>query len=241
MKKPHNPFRDLSRLEWVLWIGSLLGVGCSYLFSPTADLLSMLASLIGVTALIFVAKGYVLGQVLTVVFAAFYGIISFHFQYYGEMITYLGMTAPMAVVAVISWLRHPYEESAEVAVHHLSRRAWLLLSLVTALVTAAFYFLLALLGNANLIVSTVSVTTSFLASALTFLRSPYYALAYAANDIVLIVLWIAAAMRDISYIPMVICFVMFFLNDMYGLYNWRRMARRQRLKMIEPVENVNNR
>jgi nicotinamide mononucleotide transporter PnuC len=239
MKRLHNPFSDLTRFEWGLWLLSLLFVGCSYLFSPTADLLSMIASLIGVTALIFVAKGYVLGQVLTVVFAVFYGIISFHFQYYGEMITYLGMTSPMAVVAVISWLRHPYKESAEVAVHHLSRRAWLLLLLLTAWVTAAFYFLLARLGNANLIVSTVSVTTSFLASALTFLRSPYYALAYAANDVVLIALWVAAAVLDLSYIPMVICFVMFFLNDMYGLYNWRRMARRQ-AGVSGSVENVNN-
>jgi nicotinamide mononucleotide transporter PnuC len=149
------------------------------------------------------------------------------------------MTSPMAVVAVISWLRHPYKESAEVAVHHLSRRAWLLLLLLTAWVTAAFYFLLARLGNANLIVSAVSVTTSFLASALTFLRSPYYALAYAANDVVLIALWVAAAVLDLSYIPMVICFVMFFLNDMYGLYNWRRMARRQ-AGVSGSVENVNN-
>jgi nicotinamide mononucleotide transporter PnuC len=237
----HNPFRDLSRFERLLWLLSLLGVGASFLFSPQVDLLSMIASLIGVTALIFVAKGYVLGQVLTVVFAVFYGMVSFHFQYYGEMITYLGMTSPMAILAVISWLRHPYKGSAEVAVHHLSRRSWLLFSIVTLLVTLGFYFLLALLGTANLTVSTLSVTTSFLASALTFLRSPYYALAYAANDVVLIALWIAAAVLDFSYLPMVMCFVMFFVNDLYGLYNWRRMASRQRAQMPNSVENMNNR
>jgi nicotinamide mononucleotide transporter PnuC len=237
----HNPFRDLSRFERLLWLLSLLGVGASFLLSPQADLLSMIASLIGVTALIFVAKGYVLGQVLTVVFAVFYGMVSFHFQYYGEMITYLGMTSPIAILAVISWLRHPYKGSAEVTVHHLSLCAWLFLSLATLLVTLGFYFLLAALGTANLPVSTLSVATSFLASALTFLRSPYYALAYAANDVVLIALWIAAALLDFSYLPMVICFVMFLVNDLYGLYSWRRMARRQRAQMPDSVENMNNR
>lgn len=32
-----------------------------------------------------------------VLFSLLYGIISYAFAYYGEMITYLGMTMPMAV------------------------------------------------------------------------------------------------------------------------------------------------
>lgn len=78
-----------------------------------------------------------------------------------------------------------------------------------------------------LLFSTISVTTSFVACYLAFLRSLYYALGYAANDIVLIILWVMATMEEISYLPMVICFVMFFVNDIYGYYNWKRMRRRQ--------------
>lgn len=241
MKKFLNPFADLTLFERGLWCTSVAVIVLSAVLMGGADLFSVIASLIGVTALIFVAKGYVIGQILTVVFAVFYGVISFHLRYYGEMITYLGMTSPIAILAVISWLRHPYKGSAEVTVHHLSLCAWLFLSLATLLVTLGFYFLLAALGTANLPVSTLSVATSFLASALTFLRSPYYALAYAANDVVLIALWIAAALLDFSYLPMVICFVMFLVNDLYGLYSWRRMARRQRAQMPDSVENMNNR
>ena len=68
--------------------------------------------------------------------------------------------------------------------------------LLTAAVTAGFYFILRALGTANLLPSTVSVTTSFLAVYLTFHRSPLYALGYAANDVVLIVLWLLAARAD---------------------------------------------
>ena len=102
-----NPFRDLTRFELGLWLISLTAVTASFLLSPSTDYLTLAASLIGVTALIFVAKGYVIGQILTVVFALFYGVISFYFRYYGEMITYLGMTSPMAIAAVVSWLRNP--------------------------------------------------------------------------------------------------------------------------------------
>lgn len=37
-----------------------------------------------------------------ILFSLLYGIISFTFSYYGEMLTYVGMTMPMAVFALIS-------------------------------------------------------------------------------------------------------------------------------------------
>lgn len=224
--KINNPFRDLTKFELCLWIFSMAVILLSFAFSQ-GGWLEAIASLIGVTALIFVAKGYVLGQLLTVVFSVFYGIISFFFGYYGEMITYLCMTAPMAVMSVISWIKHPYKGSKEVEISHLSAKKLVLMILLSVMVTAAFYFILKALGNANLLFSTISVTTSFIAVYLTFLRSPYYALGYAANDIVLIILWVLASMENISYLPMVMCFVMFLFNDIYGFYNWRKMRKHQ--------------
>ncbi|MBE6928776.1 MAG: nicotinamide mononucleotide transporter [Ruminococcaceae bacterium] len=224
--KLYNPFRDLSRFERTLWLTSIAVITLSFFLSG-GSLLSLTASLIGVTGLIFVAKGYVIGQVLVVIFSVFYGIISWFFRYYGEMITYLGMSSPIAIVTAVSWLRHPYRDTQEVEVVRLRGKHWLSLVLSAIAVTAVFYFILKALGNASLFFSTLSVTTSWIASYLTFLRSPYYALGYASNDIVLIILWIIAAVQDLSCLPMVLCFVMFLANDLYGFYNWRRMQKRQ--------------
>lgn len=220
--KKQNPIQILSLGEKLLWISSVLVVAGSFFLFQSDDILTLIASLIGVTALIYVAKGHVLGQILVILFAVFYGVISFYFHYYGEMITYLGMSAPIAVVSLISWLRHPYQGTQEVEVSKLSRRQKIFAIIATIVVTVLFYFILRALGNANLPVSTFSVTTSFLASYLTACRSPYYALAYAANDVVLIILWVLAAMTDISSIPMVACFIMFFANDIHGFICWKR-------------------
>ncbi len=222
-----NPFRVFTKWELLIWFGSAAAVTASFLLSPGNDYLTLIAALIGVTALIFVAKGMVLGQILTVVFSVFYGIVSYWLGYYGEMITYLCMTSPIAVLSVISWVRHPYQESSEVEVNRVSKRQVLVMAVLAVMVTAIFYVILGAMGNVNLIVSTVSVTTSFLASFLTFLRSPYYGIGYGANDIVLIVLWTLAAVNDINYLPMVICFVMFLVNDIYGFVNWKKMQKRQ--------------
>jgi nicotinamide mononucleotide transporter PnuC len=163
-----------------------------------------------------------------VVFSFIYGIISFTFSYYGEMITYLGMTMPMAVFALISWLRNPYKDNkAEVKVNSISKTEQIIMWILTVIVTIIFYFILDYFGTKNIIPSTVSVTTSFIAAYLTFRRSPYFALAYAANDIVLIILWVSASIIDLRYISVVVCFVTFLFNDIYGFVSWQKMKIRQ--------------
>ena len=218
-----------SREEWTLWSVSSLLIVASFLLFDRVNTMTLAASLIGTTSLIFNAKGNPIGQALMVVFSLLYGVISYSFSYFGEMITYVGMTGPMALFALISWLRNPYKGNrAEVAVNQIRQTELYAALALTILVTFGFYFILDHFETANMIPSTLSVATSFLAVYLTFRRSPYFALVYAANDIVLIVLWTLAAMENISYLSVIICFVMFFVNDLYGFVSWKRMEKRQK-------------
>jgi len=223
----NNPFADLSRFELLLWLGSMAIIFGAFLLAGAREPLNLVSSLLGVTSLIFISKGYVFGEILTVFFSILYGIVSYFFHYYGEMVTFIGMTGPVALFSIFSWLRHPYADSKEVEVSHLHKKQVIVLSILAVLVTLAFYFILGALGNANLLVSTISVTASFVAASLAFLRSPYYAAVYAVNDLILIVLWGLATWESIAYLPMMACFVTFFFNDLYGFYNWRRMQQRQ--------------
>ncbi len=218
-----------TRFEWGLLLSSMAVTVASHFLSGSEGLLSLIASLIGAVALMLVAKGNPLGQALCIVFGILYGIISYSFAYYGEMLTYVGMTVPMAVIALAAWIRNPYGEGhAEVRVARLTRLDAVLLPTLAALVTLVFYFVLDFFGTANLLPSTFSVTTSFVAVYLTFRRSPFYALGYAANDIVLIVLWTLAALEDPSYLSVIVCFSMFLVNDLYGFVNWCRMKKKQK-------------
>jgi len=220
--------RYFSKTEIALWCSSVLLIVASFAIFDRSNYLTLIASLIGVTSLIYNAKGNPFGQFLMIVFSMLYGIISYSFSYYGEMITYLGMTMPMAVFALISWLKNPYQgNQAEVRVNVLSRIEYLMMGAAAFAVTILFYFVLDYFDTANLMPSTLSVTTSFLAVYLTFRRSQYFALAYAANDLVLIILWALASCADLRYISVVVCFLAFFVNDMYGYINWRRMKIRQ--------------
>lgn len=217
-----------SNVEWALWLSSLLFIIISFLAFGGDGYLTLVASLIGATSLIYCAKGNPIGQVLMIIFGALYGIISYSFAYFGEMITYLGMTVPMAIVALVTWLKNPYKNNkSEVAVNKISKQEIVFMLCLSVLVTIIFYFILKALGTANLLPSTVSVTTSFIAAYLTFRRSPYFAFVYAMNDVVLIVLWVLASFSDMSYVSTVVCFIIFLFNDLYGFISWKRMQKRQ--------------
>ena len=225
IKKLLNYFNLTEKLIWSI---SVIVIIVSFFLFENDGYLTLVASLIGVTSLIFCAKGNSFGQFLMIIFAIIYSIISFSFQYYGEMMTYLGMSLPMAAFSLVSWLKNPFNgNKSEVAVNKITFKEIIFMSFLTLVVTIVFYFILKYFNTANLIPSTFSVSTSFLAAYLTFRRSPYYALAYASNDVVLIVLWVSASFKDISYLSVVICFVVFLVNDLYGFISWLRMMKRQ--------------
>lgn len=217
-----------SKTEMALWCSSVIIIVASFWGFDRENYLTLLASLIGVTSLIFNAKGNPFGQFLMVIFSLLYGMISYTFAYYGEMITYLGMTMPMAIFALVSWLKNPYKGNrAEVEVNTVSERESCGMWILTLIVTVLFFFVLRYFETANILPSTLSVTTSFLAVYLTFRRSPYFALAYASNDVVLIVLWVMASIHDARYISVVVCFAAFLVNDLYGFISWQKMKIRQ--------------
>ncbi|MGN1303867.1 MAG: nicotinamide riboside transporter PnuC [Oscillospiraceae bacterium] len=223
-----NPFKNLTKKEWLLWVFSFLIITISNILSGDINFLTLITAWIGVTSLIFAAKGNVWAQILMIVFSILYGIISYQFRYWGEMVTYLGMTLPMAVWSTVTWIKNPSENGNEVAIQKITKKHIAGIIFFGTVVTVVFYYILRALDTPNIVLSTISIATSFLAASLTMLRSSYYALGYASNDIVLIILWGLASIEDPIYITVVVNFVIFFINDMYGFISWKKRELIQR-------------
>lgn len=223
-----NKFKNyFSKAEILLWFFSVSSIVISFVMFSNNGCITLIASLIGVSAIMVNAKGNPTGQAMMIIFSIMYGIISYSCRYYGEMITYLGMTAPMAVIALVSWIKNPYGDGKEVKVNRIKLSEVILMIIIGTAVTFIFYFILKFFHTANLAISTISVMTSFVAVYLTFRRSAFFSLAYAMNDVILIILWGLASFNDTSYISVVVCFIMFFINDIYGFISWNRMEKRQ--------------
>lgn len=217
-----NPFKLLDKRDWIVYVISLVVVIASNVATLQFDALNFFSTIIGVTALIFIAKGNVWGQILSVIFCTLYGIISLRFRYYGEMITYLGMSLPIAIFSIVTWVKNPYKKGENVVkIRKFTLFEGVMMLLLAVGVTFAFYFILRAFNTPNLIVSTLSVITSFCAAYLMLRRITYYAIAYALNDIILIILWVLATIENIIYLPVVACFLIFLLNDLYAFVSWR--------------------
>ncbi len=225
--------------EMLLWCVSVLMIVIPFCIYDKKSFLTLIASIMGVTAIIFNAKGNPFGQFLIIVFCIVYGLISYQMRYYGETITYVGMSLPMAIISLVTWLKNPFKgKKMEVEVNVPTKKDYLLLAILSIVVTIAFYFILKIFGTANLTVSTISISTSFIAAFLTYKRSELFALGYMLNDIVLIVLWTMALSVDIKYVSVVSCFVAFLLVDSYSFINWSRIKKRQQRIKAKNSEKI---
>lgn len=239
MNKLKKFFGSFTPFEITLWLCSVVAIALSFFLSGSRQYENLVCSLIGACSVILVSKGNVAGQFLAVLFGGIYGFISYSYRYYGEMITYLGMTVPIAVVSIVTWLKNPYRGNrAEVTVNRLKKREYPLILLLSAAVTVAFYFILKAFHTANLAISTLSVFTSFLAVSFSVRRSPLYAVGYALNDVVLIVMWSLASAENSEYLCMVVCCAVFLANDLYGFYNWQKIKRRQQSESTAETERT---
>lgn len=226
-----NILSYFTKFEIILWCSSVTAIIISFFAFHQDNFLNLITSLIGATFLILNAKGNVWGQILTIVFSILYGIISYSLAYYGEMITYMGMTMPIAIISTITWVKNPSQKGKnEVKVNKLNGWEYIFMTFLSIAITIIFYFILKAFDTAVLKLSTISVFTSFIASYLTMRRSEYYAIGYATNDIVLIILWNIAADSDKQYLSVVICFIVFLVNDIYGYINWLKMKKNQSQK-----------
>ena len=80
MKNTLKSFLSLGKGELCLWGGSVLLVLLSFFLFDRTGYLTLISSLVGVTSLIFNAKGNPVGPILMVLFSIFYGVISFSFS-----------------------------------------------------------------------------------------------------------------------------------------------------------------
>lgn len=221
--KARNPFKGFTKFEWALWAGSVAVVTCAHFAVLSTDYASLAASIVGVTSLIFAARGDPFAPVLFIAFAVIYAVISYFFGYYGEMIIYLAMQLPVSAVSLVTWRKNAEKHTVKTAKFTPGKAAVMLV--LNVAVTTGFYFLLKYFNTPNLIPSTISVTTSFAALFFMCLRLPQYALAYILNDIVMIVLWSLALAQNIDYISLVACFCIFLINDTYTFISWLRRAK----------------
>lgn len=232
IKRIKNYFRDWTKFELsFLIIGILTSILSSVIFNGTIiDTLYTSSYLI--TALLM-AKGKVECYFVGFVSVFFYGIVSYNQGYYGELLITIFLTFPIMIIGIISWLRHQDKEDDVVIISSLPKKEIIIALSSQLILFWIYYFILKIFNTDLLIISSLSVVTSVLASYFEARRSEWSLFCYIANDIVIITLWLIPIISgQIELISVLVGPILLFINDIYGCYNWKKLKEQQKEKNL---------
>lgn len=224
-------FKDWNKFEISFLIcGLLASITSAIMFNGTI-IDTIYTSLYLITALLM-SKGKVESYFVGFVSVFFYGIVSYNQGYYGELIITVFLTFPIMIIGIISWLRHQDKEDT-VIISSLSKKEITIVLLSQLVLFWIYYFLLKLFNTDLLVISTISVVTSVLASYFEARRSELSLFCYIANDLVIITLWLIPIINgQTELISVLVGPVLLLINDIYGSYNWSGLKKKQKEKGI---------
>ena len=227
-----NFLKSWNLFEKLFLLISLLIIIICFFLGTDKNILSLVTSILGVITVIFGAKGLVWAPVVNLLYNIVYIILSYTQGFYGEVLIYIFMMTPINIAMIVSWLKNKSKEDENIVeVNKLNKKEYILLFGFTLIVAVGFYFILKALNTTALFISTISLIDSFIATYLLYRRCSNYALSYIVNDIILIVLWLYAIRNNgIAYLPMVLSFLVFLVNDIYGLISWKKKEKKQNEK-----------
>lgn len=179
------------------------------------------------TALLL-AKGKYSCYIIGIISTFFYAFVSYNNSYYGEVIIAMCCTLPLMIVGLVNWLKHQ-DNTNTVVIKEISKKELIIVLFSQAIMFIGYYYLLKVFNTNNLLVSTFSIVASIIATYLTARRSEYGFVGFIINDIILITLWsIPVIGGNTNLIPVLLCPVLLLINDIYGVYNWKKIKNKQK-------------
>ena len=220
--------KDWNKLEKSLLFGSIIIISMiAIIFN--SDLLTTISSITGIITALLLAKGKNLGQVFGILITILYSIVSFKNRFYGEVIIYIFLMLPMYLIGIVSWIKYHNKETNTVQINKINNKEWLLVSIISIFGFIGIYLLLKIFNTNELTVSTISVIVSLFAIYLQVRRSRFSFYFYIINDFILMTLWgIPVIKGNKLVLPMLFNPIINLINDIYGVYNWKKIERKQK-------------
>ncbi len=222
-------FNDWTKFEIILLGVSLITIMIAGIICNSA-LLTIICSITGILCALTQAKGKIISQFIGLLLVVLYSILSFQNKFYGEVLIYIFIMLPLFVSGIISWIKNLNKETNTVNENVLSKKEWIILTIISIILFIGLYSLLKYFNTSQLFVSTLSMVTSLFATYLVARRSKYGFLFYMGNDIILFVLWgLPVIQGNLLLIPMLVNPIINFINDSYGWQSWNKREKNKEI------------
>lgn len=219
-------FKDWTKFEILfLFIGTLLALILTPVFNGT--IIDLLYTLLYFWTALLLAKGKYSCYIIGIISTFFYAYVSYTNNYYGEIIISMFCTLPLMIIGLINWLKNQ-DDTKTVIIKEINKKELIIVLLSQAIMFSGYYYLLKYFNTSNLFVSTLSIVASLIATYLTARRSEYGFIGFIINDLILITLWgLPVINGNLNLIPVLLCPLLLLINDIYGVYNWKKLKEEQ--------------
>lgn len=220
-------FEDWTLFE-KLWLLLFSSVAFIAYYATNGTLLSLFASWTGMITVVLVAKGRISNYYFGVVNVALYGFLAFQSQFYGEVMLNWGYYLPIQFIGYYIWTKNQNRDGIdEVNVARLStRRRIMWVGLSIGSIFGYGLFLKYLNGNLPFFDST-STTLSVIAQYLMIRRVKEQWIVWMIINVVSIYMWTDVYLSTGNSIAILIMWIAYLVNSVYGWYNWTQLASEQ--------------
>lgn len=218
-----NEFMGWKKLE-VLWL--LVGVGVitalSIYWGDTT--MGIISATTGVACVICTGKGKLSAYIFGAINTLLYAIISYHAKYYGEVMLNALYYFPLQFYGFYVWNKHMNMETHEVEKKRMSNKNRLILSLVVALGTIIYGFVLRLLGGNLPFVDALSTVVSIVAMIISIKMYMEQWVLWIVVDVVTVIMWVVAFINGTDSIATLLMWIVYLGNAFIMFFKWRKEA-----------------
>jgi len=221
-----NYFKDWNLFEKI-WLGlsTLIILALSYHWHDTWY--GVIASLTGIWCVVLVAKGRISNYYVGIVNVLFYAYVALQWRYYGEVMLNIGYFLPMQFVGLYIWNKNKDKKKTDSVVvktlTNKSRIIWVIFSVVGVLI---YGFILKAMGGKLPFADSTSTILSVIAMVLMAYRFLEQWVLWIVVDVVTVIMWFAVIADGGNDIAILVMWMAFLVNAVYGLINWIKMYRR---------------
>jgi len=223
-------FKDWTTFEkiWVI----IFTITTIALFFITHDTwIGFVAAITGMLCVILTAKGKISNYYIGIPNILAYSYIAWQNHLFGEMQLNMFYYLPMSILGIILWKRHINKKKTkdDVIVRLISNKERILWSIIIIIATFAYGYYLNTINAAMPYINSFTVVLSIIGMALTVKRAVEEWVVWIVVDAVTIVMWISVYLKTGNDISILVMWLAFLTNAVYGLVNWIRLHKEVKL------------
>ncbi|HGO5824124.1 TPA: nicotinamide riboside transporter PnuC [Mannheimia haemolytica] len=216
------------------WLMLFLTIQIAIFIYQPDSWIATIAAITGILCVVFVGKGKISNYLFGLISVSLYAYISYTFQLYGEMMLNLLVYVPVQFIGFYFWRKNMTSENTvnnagveEVIAKALTAKQWVIVAITTIIGTFLYIELLKYLGSALAILDGATVVISIVAQILMVLRYREQWALWIIVNMMTIALWTAMYFQNgETSLPLLVMYVMYLCNSIYGYYNWIKLHRK---------------